>query len=80
MFPAFSNNDYVMTASTRNIKKNDVVVINAKNNIPVIKRIESLHGGEFQVSSDNKAYESHICNEKYKCDDILGKVIFKLPF
>ena len=45
-----------------------------------LKRIKSLYDGEFQVSSDNKAYESEICNKKYNFDDILGKVIFKLSF
>jgi len=80
MLPTFSNNDYVMTRQTKHLKKDDVVVINAENNTPIIKRIESLFDGEFRVSSDNKAYESDICNKKYNCDDILGKVIFKLSF
>ena len=80
MLPTFSNNDYVMTRHTKHLKKDDIVVINAKNNTPIIKRIESLFDSEFQVSSDNKAYESEICNKKYNFDDILGKVIFKLSF
>ena len=80
MLPTFSNNDYVMTRHTRSLKKDDLVVINAENNTPIIKRIKSLYDGEFQVSSDNKAYESEICNKKYNCDDILGKFIFKFRF
>jgi len=80
MLPTFSNNDYVMTRRTRHLKKDDVVVINAENNNPIIKRVESLFDGGFQVSSDNKAYESEICKKQYNCDDILGKVIFKLSF
>ena len=77
MLPTFSNNDYVITRRTSRLKKDDVVVINTENT-PIIKRIESFFDGEFKVSSDNKAYESEICNKKYNCDDILGKVIFKL--
>ena len=80
MLPTFSNNDYVMTRRTNFIKKDDVVVINAENNTPIIKRIDSLFDGGFQVSSDNKAYESEICNKQYNYHDILGKVIFKLSF
>ena len=80
MLPTFSNNDYVVTRLTSRLKKDDVVVINAENNIPIIKRIESFFDGELQVSSDNKAYESELCNKKYSCDHILGKVIFKLSF
>ena len=76
MLPTFSNNDYVITRHTSRIKKDDVVVINTENNIPIIKRIESFFDGEFKVSSDNKAYESEICNKRYNSDDILGKVIF----
>ena len=52
MLPTFSNNDYVMTRHTRSLKKDDLVVINAENNTPIIKRIKSLYDGEFQVSSD----------------------------
>ena len=80
MLPTFSNNDYVITRHTNRLKKEDVVVINTEKNIPIIKRIESFFDGEFKVSSDNKAYESHICNKKYNSDDILGKVIFKFRF
>ena len=80
MLPTFSNNDYVITRHTNRLKKEDVVVINTEKNIPIIKRIESSFDGEFKVSSDNKAYESDICNKKYNCDDILGKVIFKFRF
>ena len=69
-----------MTRRTRHLKKDDVVVINAENDNPIIKRVESLFDGGFQVSSDNKAYESEICKKQYNCDDILGKVIFKLSF
>ena len=76
MLPTFSNNDYVITRRTSSLKKDDVVVINTENT-PIIKRIESFFDGELKVSSDNKAYESEICNKKYNCDDILGKVIFK---
>tara|TARA_Y100001936_G_C15468285_1_gene357374 strand:+ start:274 stop:516 length:243 start_codon:yes stop_codon:yes gene_type:complete len=80
MLPTFSNNDYVITRRTSHLKKDDVVVINAENNNPVIKRVESLLNGGLQVSSDNKAYESEICNKQYNYHDILGKVIFKLSF
>ena len=79
MLPTFSNNDYVITRRTSRLKKDDVVVINTENT-PIIKRIESFFDGEFKVSSDNKAYESEICNKKYNCDDILGKVIYKFSF
>ena len=75
MLPTFSNNDYVITRRTSRLKKDDVVVINTENT-PIIKRIESFFDGELKVSSDNKAYESEICNKKYNCNDILGKVIF----
>ncbi len=80
MLPTFSNNDYVITRHTSRLKKDDVVVINTENNIPIIKRIEFFFNGEFKVSSDNKAYESEICNKKFNCDDILGKVIFNFRF
>jgi len=80
MLPTFSNNDYVITRRTSRLKKDDVVVINAEKNTPIIKRIESFFDGELKVSSDNKAYESEICNKKYNCDDILGKVIFNFRF
>ena len=80
MLPTFSNNDYVITKHTSRLKKDDVVVINTENNTPIIKRIESFIDKEFIDSSDNKAYESEICNKKYNCDDILGKVIYNFRF
>ncbi len=80
MLPAFSNNDYVMTSYSRALKKDDVVVIKLDDNSSIIKRINSVFKDGFEVTSDNKSYESEFCTKKYKYDDVLGKVIFKIPF
>ena len=78
MLPNFLNNDYVITSLAKTFKKNDVVIIRT-NNDSIIKRINKISDGNFEVSSDNKSYESSVCDKIYKKEDILGKVIFKLP-
>tara|TARA_B100000927_G_scaffold33927_1_gene24408 strand:- start:577 stop:837 length:261 start_codon:yes stop_codon:yes gene_type:complete len=80
MLPAFSNNDYVMTSYPGVLKKDDVVVIKLDDNFSIIKRVDTVFKNEFKVTSDNKSYASKFCNKKYKYDDVVGKVIFKLPF
>lgn len=79
MIPHFLNNDYVITSLAMTFKKNDVVIIRTNNNDSIIKRINKISDGNFELSSDNKAYESSVCDKIYKKEDILGKVIFKLP-
>ena len=79
MTPNFYENDIVLSFSYfRSLKVNDVILINIPKIGTVIKRIKSINGKELSITGDNMEYSSEIYNKKYKTNDVLGKVLFKL--
>ena len=79
MTPNFYENDIVLSFRYfRSLKVNDVILINIPKIGTVIKRIKSINGKELSITGDNTEYSSEIYNKKYKTNDVLGKVLFKL--
>ncbi len=79
MTPNFYKNDIVLSFRYfRSLKVNDVILINIPKIGTVIKRIKSINGKELSITGDNMEYSSEIYNKKYKTNDVLGKVLFKL--
>jgi len=79
MTPNFYENDIVLSFRYfRSLKVNDVILINIPKIGIVIKRIKSINGKELSITGDNMEYSSEIYNKKYKTNDVLGKVLFKL--
>jgi len=79
MTPNFFENDIVVSFRYfRSLKVNDVILINISKIGTVIKRIRSINGKELSITGDNMEYSSEIYNKKYKTNDVLGKVLFKL--
>ena len=79
MTPNFNENDIVLSFRYfRSLKVNDVILINIPKIGTVIKRIKSINGKELSITGDNMEYSSEIYNKKYKTNDVLGKVLFKL--
>ncbi len=79
MTPNFYENDIVLSFRYfRSLKVNDVILINIPKIGTVIKRIKSINGKELSITGDNMEYSSEIYNKKYKTNDVLGKVLFKL--
>jgi len=79
MTPNFYENDIVVSFRYfHSLKVNDVILINIPKIGTVIKRIKSINGKELSITGDNMEYSSEIYNKKYKTNDVLGKVLFKL--
>ena len=79
MTPNFYENDIVLSFRYfRSLKVNDVILIDIPKIGTVIKRIKSINGKELSITGDNMEYSSEIYNKKYKTNDVLGKVLFKL--
>ena len=78
MTPNFYENDIVLSFRYfRSLKVNDVILINIPKIGTVIKRIKSINGKDIYIDGDNKEYPSEIYKNKYKSNDVMGKVLFK---
>lgn len=79
MTPNFNNKDIVLTHRFfRVLKKDDVVVIRDLELGIVIKRIKHIDKLHLNVASDNNTYNSPTNNKKYKLNQVIGKVLFKM--
>ena len=78
MKPAFKDNNYVLTRKTKNIKENDVVVINLDHYGNIIKRVSSIGVNGVKLRSDNPIYETGSTQGDHRVSEIIGKVIFKI--
>ena len=78
MKPAFKDNNYVLTRKTKNIKENDVVVINLDHYGNIIKRVSSIGVNGVKLRSDNPIYETGSTHGDHRVSEIIGKVIFKI--
>ena len=78
MAPNFNNNDLVVSLKYfRSLEVNDVILLNIPKIGTVIKRIKSINGKDIDICGDNTEYSSEIYKNKYKVNDIIGKVFFK---
>ena len=75
MAPNFNDNDLVISLKYfRSLKVNDVILLTIPKIGTVIKRIKSINGKDIDICGDNKEYSSEIYKNKYKANDIIGKV------
>ena len=78
MAPNFNDNDLVLSLKYfRSLKVNDVILLTIPKIGTVIKRIRSINGKDIDICGDNKEYSSEIYKNKYKANDVIGKVFFK---
>ena len=76
MAPNFNDNDLVLSLKYfRSLKVNDVILLNLPKIGTVIKRIKSINGKDIDICGDNTEYSSEIYKNKYKANDIIGKVL-----
>ena len=75
MAPNFNDNDLVLSLKYfRSLKVNDVILLSIPKIGTVIKRIKSINGKDIDICGDNIEYSSEIYKNKYKANDIIGKV------
>mgnify|MGYP001249043925 FL=1 len=78
MAPNFNDNDLVLSLKYfHSLKVNDVILLTIPKIGTVIKRIKSINGKDIDICGDNTEYSSEIYKNKYKANDIIGKVFFK---
>ena len=77
MLPSFKPKQSVLSFTTRNIKKNDVIVFKDIKEAKFIKRVSWVENKKFRVQSDNKDYPSHVLEKLLETKNIIGKVIYK---
>lgn len=77
MLPSFKPKQYVLSFTTRNIKKDDVIVFKDKKDDKFIKRVSWVENKKFRVQSDNNNYPSHVLEKLLETKNIIGKVIYK---
>tara|TARA_Y100000768_G_scaffold376246_1_gene348079 strand:- start:2324 stop:2563 length:240 start_codon:yes stop_codon:yes gene_type:complete len=78
MAPNFNDNDLVLaTKILKEIKVNDVVVLDIPKFGVVLKRVQFLNDDEIGVIGDNKEYKSPIYEMKLYKNNIVGKVLYK---
>ena len=78
MLPAYKPNNYVLCIKTKNIKVDDVIIMQTNDLGKVVKRVKSISGDSLKISGDNKSYHSPIYDMTHKLDTVIGRVIFKL--
>ena len=78
MAPNFNDNDLVFSLKYfLSLKVNDVILLNIPKIGTVIKRIKSINGKDINICGDNTEYSSEIYKNKYRANDVIGKVLFK---
>ena len=78
MAPNFNDNDLVFSLKYFHyLEVNDVILLAIPKIGTVIKRIKSINGKDIDICGDNTEYSSEIYKNKYKANDIIGKVFFK---
>ena len=79
MAPNFNENDLVLSLKYFfSLKVDDVILLDIPKIGTVIKRIKFINGKDIYINGDNKEYSSEIYKNKYKSNDVMGKVLFKL--
>ena len=79
MAPSFNENDLVLSLKYFfSLKVDDVILLDIPKIGTVIKRIKFINGKDIYIDGDNKEYSSEIYKNKYKSNDVMGKVLFKL--
>ena len=78
MNPCLWPNDFVITFKTKNIRKNDIVVVDLHLYGKIIKRIRKIIGNEVLLVGDNPRIQSSSCNILHPKEKVLGKVIIVL--
>ena len=78
MAPNFNDNDLVLSLKYfRSLEVNDVILLTIPKIGTVIKRIKFINGKDIDICGDKTEYSSEIYKNKYKLNDVIGKVFFK---
>ena len=78
MLPTLGSGDLVVIRKCRDLRVDDVVVVNVEGYDYVIKRIETLSGDALVLKGDNPRTESSVCGTPQSKEKVVGKLIFRV--
>jgi len=78
----FSKGDVMFVVRPENIKVGDIIIFNGGTVHPIIHRVVSIEGDVYSTKGDNYKTNSMQLpmEKKIKKDQIIGKVLFRVPF
>ena len=78
MEPNYRPGNLVVGIKSKKINIDDVVIVQHKSLVKIIKRVKSIDENGIELQSDNKKYGSIAVNEFHSPESIIGKVYFKI--
>ena len=76
MFPELTNEDLVVTMSTRKIREKDLIVFVSENNQKLVKMVSKIEGSQINVVGTNTLLGSTLTSKPIFSEAIIGKVVF----
>lgn len=76
MFPELTNDDLVVTWSTRKIRGKDLIVFVSENNQKLVKMVSKIEGSQISVVGTNTLLGSTLTSKPISSEAIIGKVVF----
>ena len=79
MSPTLVSGQVLVSIRVKNYRKGDVIILRTKPAGNIVKRISAINNGFISVCGDNKNTESSLCYQSYGQEDVVGKMVFKIP-
>ena len=79
MSPTLVSGQVLVSMRVKNYRKGDVIILRTKQAGNIVKRISAINNGLISVCGDNKNLESSLCYRSYGQEDVVGKMVFKVP-
>ena len=79
MSPTLVSGQIFVSLIVKNYRVGDVIILRTKQAGNIVKRISAINNGLISVCGDNKNAESSLCHQLYGQEDVVGKMVFKIP-
>ena len=79
MSPTLVSGQVFMSLTVKNYRVGDVIILRTKQAGSIVKRISAINNGLISVCGDNKNAESSLCYQSYGKEDVVGKMVLKIP-
>ena len=79
MSPTLESGQILVSLIVKNYRVGDVIILRTKQAGNIVKRIRATNNGFISVCGDNKNLESSLCYQSYAQEDVVGKMVFKIP-
>ena len=76
MFPVLTNEDLVITWSTRKIREKDLIVFVSEDSQKLVKAVSKIEGSQIHVAGTNPLLGSTLTSKPVSSKAVVGKVVF----